>query len=106
MDDVIEWKFIPLTSPHFKGLWEAAVKAVKYNFYRVTGLSMLFFEEQRTLVFQIATLLISRPLCPEDPDNLEILTLGTFHCCMSDVTELNMNILKRWQLVCYIQQVF
>lgn len=29
--DNIQWKFIPERAPHFGGLWEAAVKSVKYH---------------------------------------------------------------------------
>ncbi|XP_073811826.1 uncharacterized protein [Musca autumnalis] len=115
LDDGIEWKFIPPRSPHFGGLWEAAVKAAKYHFYRVAGLSLLSFEELRTLVCQISAILNSRPLCPltENPDDLDILTPGHFlvvaplvSIMEPDVTELNINTLNRWQRVSYMQQIF
>ncbi|XP_036346924.1 uncharacterized protein LOC118756260 [Rhagoletis pomonella] len=48
-NDGIDWKLIPPRSPHFGGLWEAAVKMAKYHFHRVVGLSTLNFEELRTL---------------------------------------------------------
>lgn len=31
----IEWKFIPVASPHMGGLWEAAVKSMKYYLKRI-----------------------------------------------------------------------
>ncbi|XP_075162891.1 uncharacterized protein LOC142235524 [Haematobia irritans] len=78
LNDGIEWKFIPPRSPHFGGLWEAAVKSVKFHFYRAVGLNTLTFDELRTLVCQISAILNSRPLCPisEDPDDLDVLTPG------------------------------
>ncbi|XP_036340757.1 uncharacterized protein LOC118750132 [Rhagoletis pomonella] len=41
LDDGIGWKFIPPRSPHFGGIWEAAIKSAKYHFNRVVGSSIL-----------------------------------------------------------------
>jgi len=80
LSEGIDSKFIPPRSPHFGGLWEAAVNAAKFNFYRVVGPTILTFDELRTLVYEISAILNSRPLCPisEDPNNLEVLTPAHF----------------------------
>ncbi|XP_060665746.1 uncharacterized protein LOC132798036 [Drosophila nasuta] len=74
--DNIEWKFIPPRSPHFGGLWEAAVKSAKHHLYRSVGRSILNYDELRTLVCQIAAIINSRPLLSisESPDDLDVLT--------------------------------
>ena len=58
----IEWKFIPQRSPHFGGLWEAAVKSMKFHFKRVVGDVKLTFEELMTVLCQIESCLNSTPL--------------------------------------------
>lgn len=115
LDDGIEWKFIPPRSPHFGGLWEAAVKSAKYHFYRTVGLKILTVDELRTLVYQISAILNSRPLCPisEDPNDLDILTPGHFlvggpliSLPEPDITGIDLNRISRWQSVCHMQQTF
>lgn len=115
LEDGIEWKFIPARSPHFGGLWEAAVKSAKSHFFKTVGLNILTFDELRTLVCQIAAILNSRPLCPisEDPEDLDILTPGHFlvggpliSINEPDITDIDLNRLNRWQRVCHMQQIF
>ncbi|XP_037931692.1 uncharacterized protein LOC119666485 [Teleopsis dalmanni] len=76
----IEWHFIPPASPHFGGIWEAAVKSVKYHLKRVIGETKLTFEEMTTLLNQIEAVLNSRPLCytSSDIDSIDVLTPGHF----------------------------
>ena len=52
-NDGTEWRFNPPAAPHFGGLWEAAVKSVKFHLKRVLGDSLLTFEEMSTLLAQI-----------------------------------------------------
>jgi hypothetical protein len=59
----LRWHFIPPRSPHFDGLWESAVKAMKYHLRRVIEETILTYEELTTLLTQIEACLNSRPLC-------------------------------------------
>ncbi|XP_060665562.1 uncharacterized protein LOC132797805 [Drosophila nasuta] len=113
--DNIEWKFIPPRSPHFGGLWEAAVKSAKHHLYRSVGRSILNYDELRTLVCQIAAIINSRPLLSisESPDDLDVLTPA--HLLFGgpptvilepDLTTLDYNRLDGWQRVTQLQQVF
>ena len=78
--DGTKWTFIPPYSPHFGGLWEAAVKSAKYHLRRVVGDHTLTFEELTTLMCQIEACLNSRPLTAlsDDPSDLSSLTPGHF----------------------------
>jgi len=58
------WHFNPPALPHFRELWEAAVKSRKYHLKCVIGTQMLTFEEMATLVSWIEAILNSRPITP------------------------------------------
>ena len=76
----ITWKFIPERAPHFGGLWEAAVKSMKYHLKRIVASTKFTFEEFTTILTQIEACLNSRPLTslPCDSDTVEALTPGHF----------------------------
>lgn len=40
-----DWRFIPAHEPHFGGLWETAVKSIKYNLRRTPGAHSATYEE-------------------------------------------------------------
>jgi hypothetical protein len=109
----VNWHFNPPASPHFGGLFEAAVKVAKTHLVRVIGDQSLTFEELSTVFTRIEAVLNSRPLCElsSDPDELDVLTPGHFIIgsslvavpeeCLSDLPK---NRLSRWQLVKQLTQ--
>ncbi|GFU57534.1 integrase catalytic domain-containing protein [Trichonephila clavipes] len=110
----IEWKFIPPRVPSFGGLWEAAVKSVKYHLKRVVGKSNLTYEEFLTVCIQIEKILNSRPICPltSNIDDLNVLTPAHFlvgrpinSIIEPKLTDLNENALKGWQRVTRLVQL-
>lgn len=111
----VKWHFIPARSPHFGGLWEAAVKSAKHHLKRILDASFLTYEEYTTVLTQIEAVLNSRPLTSlsNDPNDLSVLTPGHFligdtMTCIPepDYTPLMINRLGRWQRVQQIQQQF
>uniref|UniRef100_A0A8D8HDN4 (northern house mosquito) hypothetical protein n=1 Tax=Culex pipiens TaxID=7175 RepID=A0A8D8HDN4_CULPI len=74
----INFHFNPARSPHFGGLWEAAVKSFKYHLYRIMKDTVLPIDDFQTLSTQIESILNSRPLIPlsNDPDDISALTPG------------------------------
>ncbi|XP_024878113.1 uncharacterized protein LOC112458609, partial [Temnothorax curvispinosus] len=83
----IEWRFIPPRSPHFGGLWEAAVKATKRHLHTVTKGLVWTFEEYATLLVKIEAILNSRPLTPFSSDSNDLL----------HAQKLRQHFWKRWQ---------
>ncbi|XP_066600734.1 uncharacterized protein [Prorops nasuta] len=79
-NDGTSWKFIPPTSPHYGGLWEAGVKSVKYHLKRTFGDRVLTYEEFSTVLVEIESCLNSRPICPlsSNVDDLQSLTSAHF----------------------------
>ncbi|XP_066587613.1 uncharacterized protein [Prorops nasuta] len=74
----IEWKFIPVATPHWDGLWESAVKSMKHHLKRSLGVFVPNFEEMATLLTKIEACLNSRPISRlhDDPESLDVLTPG------------------------------
>lgn len=111
----INFKHIPPYSPHFGGLWEAAVKSVKHHLKRILSLSHLTYEEMSTCLVQIEAVLNSRPLTPlsTDPTDLSCLTPAHFligRSLMSipqpPLLEKNISRLQRFQRIEILRQHF
>lgn len=103
----IEWHFIPPSSPHFGGLWEAGVKATKHHLKRQLGSAILTHEEMNTVLIQIEACLNSRPLCSlsDSDSSCDVLTPGHFLIGQALLTpsdpnllERRLNTLSRWQI--------
>ncbi|XP_050338299.1 uncharacterized protein LOC126764690 [Bactrocera neohumeralis] len=63
-EEGFKFAFIPPRTPHFGGLWEAAVKSAKHLAVRAMGNVLLTAEEQGTLLAEVEAILNSRPLAP------------------------------------------
>nr|XP_049697167.1 uncharacterized protein LOC126054700 [Helicoverpa armigera] len=97
-----------LYSDNAGGLWEAAVKSLKYHLRRVVGEQKLTFEEFSTVLAQLEAVLNSRPLCPltEDPNDLDFLSPSSFINLNQDMTilETETDMRTRWHLTQKIVQ--
>ncbi|XP_063896667.1 uncharacterized protein LOC135118464 [Helicoverpa armigera] len=104
----IEWHFNAPSWPTAGGLWEAAVKSLKYHLRRVVGEQKLTFEEFSTVLAQLEAVLNSRPLCPltEDPNDLDFLSPSSFINLNQDMTilETETDMRTRWHLTQKIVQ--
>lgn len=84
----IEWHFSPPRTPHFGGIWEAAVKSLKTHLRRTIGETLFTYEELYTYMCEVEAILNSRPLTQisNDPNDLRALTPGHFLIGSSLVT--------------------
>ena len=103
-----DWRFNPAGAPHFGGIWEAAVKSVKFHLRRVVGEQTLIFEEFYTFLTQVESCLNSRPLLPlyDDSSDLNVLTPSHFlttaeSYLVPEPNYLSIKILplQRWKLL-------
>ncbi|XP_076302047.1 uncharacterized protein LOC143220243 [Lasioglossum baleicum] len=113
--DGTTWHFIPSAAPHFGGLWEAEVKAMKHHLRRVVGKHTLSLEEFTTLLCQVEACLNSRPISPltDDPHDFTVLTPGHFLIGVplttvpeETVLNANENRLARYQRVRHMYEHF
>lgn len=104
----IKWHFLPPRSPHFGGLWEAAVRSVKKHLIKCVGQQTLSLEEMMTLLCRIESCLNSRPIgsVSDNIDDYSVITPGHFLIGTSltalpetSVLDIAENRLSRWQLV-------
>ena len=111
----IQWHFIPPSSPHFGGLWEAGVKSFKHHMVRTVGDNLLTWEAFLTYITEIEAILNSRPLTPlsTDPNDLRVLTPAHFIIgdSITKLPERNHidtpdNRLSNWENVQKMKQLF
>ncbi|XP_043477349.1 uncharacterized protein LOC122508206 [Leptopilina heterotoma] len=102
----VDWHFSPPRTPHFGGIWEAAVKSVKHHAHRVLRDTLFSYESLNTFLTEIESILNSRPLTPmsSDPNDLDALTPGHFLIGTSfadlpslDYSATKVNVLTSWQ---------
>lgn len=108
VDMKIQWHFNAPLWPSAGGLWESAVKSLKFHLKRVIGEQKLTFEEMSTLLAQLEACLNTRPLYPltEDPRDLDFLSPSHFLACGPTLTilETENDARTRWHLVKKIYQ--
>lgn len=75
-----EWRFMIPAAPHQGGIYEAAVKSMKYHLTRIVGQRALSYDQFITLLVGIEGILNSRPLYPlsDDPTDVQALTPAHF----------------------------
>ena len=112
----ISWSFILPNAPHFRSLWEAAVKSVKYHMTRIVDKAHLIFEEMQTTFCEIEAIFNSRPFLPLSADSNDLAYLSPGHFLVGttlngllcvDLSDVNNeNKLLRWQRVERTRQHF
>ena len=104
----IKWKFNPPRGPHFSGVHEIMVKAVKKAIYAVLGSSDIMNEELTTVVAGAEGLLNSRPLTYQSADIKDEVPLTPNHFLYGQMGEqfapesvdtMRFNPRKRWRKV-------
>ncbi len=105
----MQWHHIPPRAPHFGGLWEAAVKAMKIALQKIAAPHPMTWPELYTLLTEVECVLNSRPIAPLRADDLqESNTLTPGHFLIGRPLKAlpsrrpssgKLSLLKRWNLV-------
>lgn len=107
--------FNPPLAPHFRRIWEAAVKSFKHHFKRVDGDRIFTLEELNTFAIEIEVILNSRPLClvssyPNGPIALTpahfLIGQALMMLPENNVLSVAENRLNSWRLILKICQDF
>ncbi|XP_075163019.1 uncharacterized protein LOC142235641 [Haematobia irritans] len=102
-------------TPHFGGLWEAAVKSAKGLLIKEISSASLTYEERETIVIEVEAVLNSRSIAPlpNNPNDAAALTPGHFLIgepltAQVDITAqaISSTLAKRWELVSRIRHQF
>lgn len=110
-----EWRFTTPSAPHQGGLWEAAVKAMKYHLRRVIGAHRLTSNSFRTILCQTSAVMNSRPLLAFSNDLGDLRFLTPAHFLIggpivqpfgANVGEIPDNRLKYLERIQKMSQVF
>ncbi|XP_063537617.1 uncharacterized protein LOC134747015 isoform X2 [Cydia strobilella] len=114
-DEGIKWSFIPVYTPHMGSLWESSIKLTKYHLKRVLGLSLLTYEQFVSILYQVESMVNSRPLCPLPSSNPDYPVLTPAHFLIGkapnslpdeDYNHVPKNRLTHYQLLQQITQDF
>lgn len=75
-----DWTFMTPAAPHQGGIYEAAVKSMKFHLRRIIGAKMMEHDQLVTLLTGVEAILNSRPLTPlsDDPGDMQALTPAHF----------------------------
>ena len=110
----IAWKFIPPRTPHFGGIWEAGVKAMKVQIRKLLADKCLHLLEFQTLLTDIEAILNSWPLAAMDSTDPEAdLTITPAHFMLGcplralpsrEASIVNVSHLRSWLLFTRLRQ--
>lgn len=111
----ITWKFIPPRTPHFGGLWEAAVKSAKQHLVKTASTAPLLRDEMDTLIVMVEATLNNRLLLPLVTNPIDGNPLTPAHFLIGspldelpepDLADNNPDLLKRYQRIIAMKQLF
>ena len=112
-----KWKFQPPAASHMSGVWERLIRSVRKCMKGLLGNpnAPLALETLRTVFYEAASILNSRPLSPssDDPNDLEPLTPNHFLLLRSNATpppgvftENDLYSRKHWRHAQYLTNHF